>query len=195
MNDKTALVSFLELLAPDMPIEGSVKNTILGLLGECWESLSGSSDQHTKFDKIYRAENLTWEPPILSFVLERHGSTVNGSSRAELHYWKVNVSNGSADIAKIGRRQLTPMDKRMNIDAVAQETAKLIQSKADHESLKWIESGVHVVVQIGMVIPTTNQQTTASRRSRYRYRLNSIMRSLGWTRADKGNRIGFRISV
>lgn len=195
MNNKTALETYLETLSQNTSIVGEVHKTVLGLLGECWESLGGSCDQNTTFDKVYRAENLSWKPPILSFVLERHGGTVNGSSRAELHHWEVNVAAGVAEIAKTGHRQLCPMDKRMNTDAIAQETAKLIQSRAQHESLKWVEPGVYVVVQIGKVIPETVKQTTAARRARYSERLDSIMHDLGWVRADKGNRMGFRISV
>jgi hypothetical protein len=29
-----------------------------------------------------RMEEVVWEPPILSFTVERHGGTVQGSSRA-----------------------------------------------------------------------------------------------------------------
>jgi hypothetical protein len=188
----TALRNHLEALSPSTSIEGAVASTVLGLLSECWDSLEGSSYHKTTADKLWRAENLKWIPPILSFELERHGSTVNGSSRAELHYWQVNVPSGVAKMVKTGRRQLYAMDKRMNTLAVAQETAKLIRAKAEHPSLKWVEKDVYAVVQISMVIPETNQQTTTSRRKKYRAHLEKIMLDLGWVRADRGNQIGFR---
>jgi hypothetical protein len=56
---------------------------------------------------LYRAEDVAWTPPFLTFTLERHGGTVNGSSRAELHHWEVNIETGVATIVKVGRRQLT----------------------------------------------------------------------------------------
>jgi hypothetical protein len=45
---------------------------------------------------VSRAEELSWNPPILSFTIERHGATARGSSRAELHEWTVNLHEGTA---------------------------------------------------------------------------------------------------
>lgn len=192
-NKLTALRKYLESLPTATQIKGESRNTIIGLLVNCWHSLYGSTDQSTTADKLYRAEQLVWEPQVLSFCLERHGGTVNGSSRAELHHWEVDLTSASASIIKIGRRQLTPMDKRMDTLAKAQETARVIQSKSDHESLIWTEPGVHVVVQISNVIPETNQQTTQNRRKKYRDHLERIMLEHGWIRADSGKKIGFRL--
>ena len=192
MDHKVALANYLETLPPDTPIEGEIKNKILELLVECWATLAGSRDQSTKADKLYRAENLRWEAPFLSFVLERHAGTVNGSTRAELHYWQVHVVSGDARILRIGHRQLSAMDKRMNTLAVAQETARLIQLKGEHRTLKWIEPGVYVIVIIGEVIPATFKQTTESRRAAYSDKLSVIMRELGWTRSNMGSSMGFR---
>jgi hypothetical protein len=46
--------------------------------------------------KVSRAEELSWNPPILSFTIERHGATARGSSRAELHEWTVTLHEGTA---------------------------------------------------------------------------------------------------
>lgn len=56
-----------------------------------------------------RMEQVRWEPPVLSFIVERHGETVNGSTRAELQHWEVAVENRTARIVKTGQRQLKPM--------------------------------------------------------------------------------------
>jgi hypothetical protein len=190
-----SLAAYLETMAPEKSFDIQERYTVLKLLAESWKTFRGSNDQSTTSDKLYRAENLTWTPPILSFFLERHGATVNGSSRAELHHWTVNISSGTAKIVKIGRRQLYPMDKRMDTLAVAKETARLIQSNTKHQTLNWVEDGVYVIVQIGKVIPLTNQQTTTYRRANYRAHLNSVMRDLGWVRAHKGSQMGFRNSA
>lgn len=194
MNQSTSadLAAYLATLSPSFAIEGEVKNTIIELLCNCWSSLHGSTDQSTSADKIYRAENLAWSPPNLCFVLERHGGTVNGSSRAELHHWEVDVTSGVASIIKIGRRQLVPMAKRMDTLAKAQETAKLIYSRVEHPYIHWVEPGVYAVVNIGNVIPETNKQTTASRRKKYREQLEKEMLESGWVRNDQGNKVGYQ---
>jgi hypothetical protein len=60
-------------------------------------------------NKIERIEEATWEDPIFTFVIERHGRTVHGSSRAELQRWTVDLDAGTATTAAShSHRQLTP---------------------------------------------------------------------------------------
>jgi hypothetical protein len=61
------------------------KPKILELLKDSWPWLKGSDEAKTFTNKLFRAENLRWKRPILTFQLERHGATINGSSRAEFH--------------------------------------------------------------------------------------------------------------
>src|SRR4051794_38893680 len=74
----------------------SDKTTIVGLLQDCWESLEGHDAEAMAAYKLDRIESLKWEPPNLSFVIERHGGTVMSSTRADLHEWKINVDEGKA---------------------------------------------------------------------------------------------------
>ena len=89
MNSNNA-IGALHLFLNEVPT-GEIQNsnekliTVLKLLAEAWSSLEGGNDQNIDPTKIHRAESIRWTPPILSFVLERHGGTVNGSSRADLH--------------------------------------------------------------------------------------------------------------
>ncbi len=39
--------------------------------------------------KLGRMEDVRWEPPVLSFRIERHGAMGVGSTRAELQNWRV----------------------------------------------------------------------------------------------------------
>ncbi len=192
-SEIAALKNYLATISPSTSINDVARENIKELLANCWPSLSGSHEEATTAEKIYRAENITWSPPNLCFALERHGGTVHGSSRAELHHWEVDLSLGVAKIVKNGRRQLSPMSKRMDIHAKAQETAKLISAKIEHPSIHWIEPGVYAVVNISEVIPETNQRTTTSRRKNYREQLDKEMTGLGWARKDKGSKIGFRL--
>src|SRR3954447_10558198 len=63
-----------------------------GLLANAWNALDSGSCGGMKGKKLFnRTENLWWDPPLILFVIERHGGTVMGSSRAELQHWEINL--------------------------------------------------------------------------------------------------------
>jgi hypothetical protein len=71
--------------------------TVIRLLTEAWGHLSGSTD--TSMEAYARdggPADLEWNPPILSFTIERHGGTVLGSTRAEKQRWSVDVVQRAA---------------------------------------------------------------------------------------------------
>src|SRR5689334_18312593 len=104
-------------------ITGEQESEVVKALEAAWTSLPGHDDQSTDSSKIHRAENLRWESPVLKFILERHGATVNGSSRAELHHWRVNLDACHAKIIKRGRRQLEPMARPLKAGPIAEKVA------------------------------------------------------------------------
>lgn len=161
-------------------------------LSQCWESIPGSDVKSTTADKLRRAEEVCWTPPILSFTLERHGGTVRGSSRASLHRWEVNTEQPEARIVKTSVRQLSPKAQVMDIEKKANEIATLILNGVDDRRVTWLEDRQRVQVNIGEVIPETNPQTTQGRRKRFRVALASLMSEANWTRKDVGNKIGFQ---
>jgi hypothetical protein len=58
---------------------------LVNLLAAAWDDLSIARGSGMEPDKLYdRMEKVHWEPPLLLFVIERHGGTVQGSTRAEL---------------------------------------------------------------------------------------------------------------
>ena len=69
--------------------------------------------------KLNRMEKAEWQPPILSFVVERHGGTALGSTRADLQHWTVNVETKEANCHIAGHRQLEPMQPRMDVKPLA----------------------------------------------------------------------------
>lgn len=166
---------------------------ILAELSECWESIPGSDVKSTTADKLRRAEEVCWNPPILSFTLERHGGTVRGSNRASLHYWEVDTEQPEARIVNTSVRQLSPKAQVMDIEKIANEIATLILNGIGYDPrVTWLEDRQRVLVNIGDVIPQTNPQTTQGRRKRFRAILISLMCEANWTRQDVGNKIGFR---
>lgn len=183
------LIDLLEELGPGLIVDSN-KSKVLNLLTLCWQALPGSDDQNTHAHKLHRAEDLLWNKPKLSFTLERHGATVNGSSRAELHHWVVNLEAKCAEISRTNVRQLSPMSTRMDCKKIAEEVADRILNGEEHETIEWRMVN-YAVLNIGKVIPETNQQTTANRRRRFREALEERMQLRGWIRKDLGNKMGF----
>lgn len=186
-----SLRDLLSTIPPGHISDGDCLRT-LAELSQCWESIPGSDTESTTADKLRRAEEVCWTPPILSFTLERHGGTVLGSSRASLHRWEVNTEQPEARIVNTSVRQLSPKSQVMDIKKVANETATLIFNGLDDPRLTWLEDRQRVQVNIVEVIPETNKQTTQGRRKRFREILASLMSEANWTRQDVGNKIGFR---
>ena len=84
--------------------EGSIDEKsylgILELLCNAWDSIQGSEATKLYSWKLDRAENLKKINGKLYFEIERHGGTVNGSTRGIVYTWEVDVDNGMATIIK-----------------------------------------------------------------------------------------------
>lgn len=159
------------------------RRDVLHLLMEAWPHLGAEQEQSTWGSKLGRVENLVWAPPVLSFDLERHGATVLGSTRAEVHSWEVNVADGSAAIVSVRRRQVKKQAARLDVGALVEEIEVAIDRGEDDERLSW--SGDVVKVNIGRVIPATNKQTTEGRRRRFRTAFDDRVTERGWTKVGQ----------
>jgi hypothetical protein len=179
---------------PVGPLGEGCESSIRLALGAAWPYLCGSDAESTSESKLYRAEDLTWAPPSLTFVLERHGGTVNGSSRGALHHWAVDPVAETATIYEVSHRQLYPMAKRLDTKALAQSIADLVVEGSVDERLAWNDAKSRVTVALMCVIPETNIQTTRARRKRFREALESALRPRGWLRAEAGTRLIFEVS-
>lgn len=156
---------------------------VVGLLIDAWETLDGSCEQNTTAEKLLgRIEGLAWEPPILKFTIERHGGTVLGSSRAELHDWEVDVKRGTACLSKIRYRQLRKRQPAVDVDPIAEELVQAILQHTDDDRICWLKSG-DAKISMGKVFPSNDaaKQTVAGRRKRLRLRLEELLRAPGWT--------------
>src|SRR4051794_36586696 len=119
-----ALKRILDQLPPG-PITDSAK--IEAALAAAWPEIKGSDAEATSARKLIgRMESIDWQPPILKFLLERHGETVQGSVYAPVHRWKVDVLQGTASCSIAGRRQVKPKDKKLHVSAFAEELAPAI---------------------------------------------------------------------
>ena len=136
-----------------------------------------------------RMENTCWEPPLLSFTLERHGGTVLGSTRAELHYWQVNIETSTATCSSGGHRQLTPMQPKLNVKPLADELVSLILMGQRDDRLKWNTDG-SVRLMIGKIIPSDSvvRQTLQGRRKRLNKEVEQLLASHGWRKVKASHR-------
>lgn len=153
---------------------------IADLLASEWHELDGgAADGMQGFKLLNRMENVQWQPPTLVFDIERHGGTVFGSTRAEMQRWAVNVHAGTAEVWPVGRRQLYPMDKRLDVKPLATRIAQAIQQQRPTKELKWRPDGTARLL-LDQIIPTTNKQTTTARRRRFADALFDALKGTAW---------------
>jgi hypothetical protein len=186
MTEIEKLIEFLEPLKPgpikDQPNNNPYKpGTVLErLVFECWDEFEGgNSEKMVSYKVLHRMEKPVWNPPILSFTMERHGATVGGSIWADIQEWKLNIQTLKADCETIGRRQVEAMDRRLNVGPITEEIAHLIQTHETDERLKWNKDG-SVRIRMGKIIPMTKAQTTTGRRKRFRKALTESLANTGW---------------
>lgn len=171
-----------ELLADAPP--GAVTHD-LGLdtaLATCWEMLRGNAEGGMEPYKLLgRIESIVWQPPFLTFVIERHDGTVRGSTRAELQHWEVNLDNRTASIIKEGHRQLEPMAPRLSIKKMAEEVAGLIVSGKSDSRIRRLADGTTKIV-LSKVFPSPSgfKRTIKSRRKRLVEYVKGQLQEHGW---------------
>ncbi len=173
------LVNYLKSLAPG-PISDTAR--LEELLAICWVTFDGGKQEGMSGDKLYgRMEEVIWKPPILSFIIERHGGTVLGSTRADLHTWEVNVQEWSASLNTGKYRQLRPRQERVDVRPTAKDIIDSIVNHREHDNLKWNKDN-SVRVLISSVFPTGSavNQTLRGRRRRLQKILDEELNTLGW---------------
>jgi len=134
--------------------EGEITDTaeLEELLAGCWDEFSGDYGGMDPHKLRGRMEDVLWRPPIIEFVIERHGGTVMGSSRAELQHWTVDVEHKKVKLYKELYRQISPRAAPLDVNPIADELVSLIISGSKDERLKWSAAG-HVRVLTGRILP------------------------------------------
>ena len=157
------------------------------LLVRCWDALHGSDVEGTTARKlIRRIENAEWNPPELSFTIERHGQTVFGSTRASLHHWTVDVGTGAADCdSRSSYRQIAPRARAVHVEPIARAIIAAVVAGRDAPPLKWLQKPNRVRVNLSNAVgasPTDYKQTIQGRTRRLRDQLITGMAEAGWRR-------------
>lgn len=156
-------------------------------LAACWDRLRGNAEGGMEGYKLLgRMESIQWQPPTLTFVIERHGGTVKGSTRAELQHWEVDLDKRTASIIKEGHRQLEPMAPRLSIKELAEEIAVMIVSGTKDERTRRRDDGT-VEIVLSKIFSTTSafKRTVQSRRKRLVEYIEQRLAEHGWIRAGK----------
>ncbi|MFL6546850.1 MAG: hypothetical protein ACJ8LM_16930 [Candidatus Udaeobacter sp.] len=153
-----------------------------GLLANAWNVVDSASCGGMKGMKLFsRTENLCWNPPLITFVIERHGGTVMGSSRAELQHWEVNIEEKQARIVRSGRRQLSPPDSNYPMEGQVAEVLDAILNGSQDARFQW-KAPNDVKILSGTVFPkgSAYKQTLEGRRKRFRTALAKCLVENGW---------------
>lgn len=169
-NECRELADFLARLPPGPITSAETLREVTQRLACAWDSLDGADMTSMDGFKLQgRMERVAWAPPNLEFVIERHGRTMNGSSRADLHRWRVNAEAATASYAEIGYRQIEPNAPRLNVKPMAADVARAIVEGRKDDRLKWLPDG-SVRLLIGWVIDGDSacKQTVAGRRRRFK---------------------------
>ncbi len=155
---------------------------LVPLLCGAWGGLDGGREEGMGAPKLARIERVGWNPPRLSFVIERHGGTVMGSTRAELQRWTVDLSRRTATPERAGHRQLEPTGARVNVKPIAEEIARLVLGAGDDPRLAWKNAErTRMSIRIGRVIPSDGfARTISGRRKRFRAALMALIGPSGW---------------
>lgn len=168
---------------PAGPVEDSA--SLIARLVQAWPDLGGTDAEATYGHKLKRMEDPRWEPPRLTFALERHGATVLGSTRAAVHNWVVDTDAGCATITAESTRQVRERARPLKVGQLADELLTGIEAGThDDPRLEWISPN-EVVVVIRLAIPPTVKETTQARRKRLRAVLDPEMIARGWSTTPK----------
>jgi hypothetical protein len=164
---------------------GPIRNTgeLVQLLVGVWDDFDGSDDGGMRAEKLVgRLESVEWNPPNLDVAIERHGGTANGSTRAEVQHWRLDLGQMTAEIVRTSPRQLYMMALRITTKMMrdeVEELAPLIEAGSQDERLRWKRDGrVHVVVS--EIIGGGFQRREAGRRKRMRGVLEEALGRYGW---------------
>lgn len=172
------LREYLDTLNPG-PVGADQQAGLKTLLEDCWYELDGSMEESTYKSKVPRLEKPEWQPPVLTFELERHGATVRGSSRGEAHTWAVNLEDMSAHIEKTRRRQIYPMQARLDVNQIARELSRAIVNGVQDPRLERAKNG-KVRVLTGSLFPQSSMQTLEGRRKRLHAAMRALLTQHGW---------------
>lgn len=189
MSRVERLVARLHCMPPGR-LPDSVTDEILDFVQKCWEEFSGAFETKMEGWKVQRdkgAQDITWNPPTLSFITERHGGMGVGSTRAEKQKWTLHLGNKTAHYKIVGYRQVYPSAPKLDVKSIADGVCDAVREGPTLDSelaaqgvLIWTAKD-EITIKHGKLVPNDGpMQTISGRRKRFRTYLESKMKEMGW---------------
>lgn len=184
-----SLRGYLSSIPPTENLSSEQVDHLIPLLKKGWWYLSGAGEGKMGKGKLERIEQVSWAPPNLRFIVERHGGTVMGSSRAELIRWTVDVNEGIASSEPAGHRQLYKMAGRLNVRLGADEILDIIAQDKDDVRLRWSPDRQRVTILLRRTleqaaaeqgVPSGYASTMEGRTKRLKKELTPRLEAAGW---------------
>lgn len=171
----------LSALSPG-EVEIAETRRVAAILAVCWRDFAGAQAEGMHEGKLRRIEAVYWDPPALSFRIERHGAMSLGSTRAEVQRWRVDVDRRTAECERgQSYRQVRPNAGAIRAEPVAQQLAESIIAGSSDPRLKWREKTT-VCILMAKIFPYGSgyMQTVTGRRKRLRAVLGTLLVEHGW---------------
>lgn len=191
MYDRANLKKLLSMLSALPPGKVSDVESIATALKSVWHLFEGSYESAMAAHKLGRMESAEWVPPNFSFVIERHGGAVLGSTRAELQQWHFDLEKMTALSSRTGKfRIVKPVANsvtKADIDKLAMELIVLIEGHSNDDRLKWTDQN-NVRVILSRVFSDGVKQTIRGRQKRLKYALISRLAAWEFSEPNKFTR-------
>lgn len=172
-------------------LDGSAPRNLSGwdelpdLLASCWDIWMTADTHGMTPEKLGRMEQVTWNPPKLSFDIERHGGIGKGSINAEIQTWSIIVGTTlTASCNLSGKRLKRKGQQKLKVEPLVVNVVHLIEGRMNDERLHWL-SDSRVQVLIGKIIPEGSpSQTNAGRRKRFSKCLEHALKQCDWIKVS-----------
>jgi hypothetical protein len=153
------------------------------MLADAWDDLRGDDGGMEPYKLLRPLEEATWTPPVLSFVIERHGSKSLGGTRDDLQHWHVDVEKGTATLGKIGWRQDRPQRERYPVKATAAEVVEAVRKGQKDDRLRW-DGPSTVKLMTTKLFPEGSgyRRTVEGQRKAFRSYVAAALTAEGWKR-------------
>ncbi len=175
--------SFMTRVEPGTVSDEAQVARIQSFLMACWDEFDGSDQESMEAHKLARMEQVRWAPPILGFVIERHGGTVMGSTRAELQFWAVDLERSEARAGSGGYRQLHPRQRpmtRRKMTELVSEIVDLVEKQRKDDRVQYHEDGSVRVLVSNVIADEGPKETVRGRRKRFRKILEELFAEHGY---------------
>lgn len=155
---------------------------VQGFLAEHWDQLDKYVEGGMRGVKVVgRTEQMEWQPPVLSFKIERHPGKALGSSRDKLQHWRLDTANCVATFNGDSYRQKRPKNRMPDVESIAREMTPLILERREDDRLHWTHKGkVEILsdrILEGQYVP---KETLEGWRKRLRKAVLRLIEPQGW---------------